>query len=108
MVPQPEAPVEVPDMSVFDVAEDIEEQPAEEPEPVQPEPEPASEPEPVPEPEEEAEEDSSGSMFDDEWSGNEMADAVSAAEKQLEQIAKRISPSLIPTQQTRSAALCSI
>lgn len=100
VITQPEAPVEVPDMSVFDVAEDIEEQPAEEPEPVQPEPEPASEPEPVPEPvpepEEEAEEDSTASMFDDEWSGNEMADAVSAAEKQMEQITKKDIPLVNP------------
>lgn len=87
-----EEPAEAPDLSVFDhVADEPEEEPVSEPEP---RPEPASAPEePAAEPEEEPDsepvtlpitaEEGAPAVFDEEWGGNEMADAVAAAEKKM-------------------------
>lgn len=102
---QPEELAEVPDMSVFDAVPEEEEQP--EPEPAeedQPEYEaaaeepeqPAEEPEPVYEEAPTAEEEESPAVFDGEWSGNEMADAVAAAERQMAEAAKKDIPLVNP------------
>ena len=101
---KPEEPAEVPDMSVFDSVTE-EEQPEEELAPAEEaQPEPGYEPKPeAAEPEEseeevqpEEKEGDAPAMFDDEWSGNEMADAVAAAEKQMAQTAEKNIPLVNP------------
>lgn len=95
IAPEPveeEEPAEAPDLSVFDqVAEEPEEESVPETE-GQPEPVPETE-EPAAEPEEEPEsepvtlpitaEEGAPAVFDEEWGGSEMADAVAAAEKKM-------------------------
>ena len=94
---QPEEPAEVPDMSVFDAVPEEEEQPEPEPAEEQPEYEAAAEePEPVYEEAPTAEEEESPAVFDGEWSGNEMADAVAAAERQMAEAAKKDIPLVNP------------
>lgn len=100
---QPDEPAEVPDMSVFDAVPEVNEEEQPEPEAAEPE---FTEPEPE-EPEEPAEEyasdeaennedESAPALFDDDWSGNEMADAVAAAEKQMAEANKQEIPLVNP------------
>ena len=86
--PEEEEPAEAPDLSVFDqVADEPEEEPVSEPEPASAPEEPATEPEEEPEEEPAAlpitAEEGAPAVFDEEWGGNEMADAVAAAEKKI-------------------------
>lgn len=80
--PEEEEPAEAPDLSVFDqVAEEPGEEIVSAPEEpaAEPEEEPVSEPVTLPITAEEG----APAVFDEEWGGNEMADAVAAAEKKM-------------------------
>ncbi len=86
--PEEEEAAEAPDLSVFDqVADEPEEEPVSEPEPASAPEAPAAEPEEEPEEEPAAlpitAEEGAPAVFDEEWGGNEMADAVAAAEKKI-------------------------
>lgn len=106
--PQEEEPAEVPDLSVFDqVKDEPEEEAAPEPEPApqpeelvsEPEEEPVSEPVTLPLTEEDgapAVKDEAPAVFDEEWGGNEMADAVAAAEKKMSEENKEDIPLMNP------------
>ena len=94
-VPEEDTPAVIPEAAT-PAAEPAEEAPAAEPEPVnEPQPEvepepPVSEPEPITEPDESdiqtfplTEEDGAPAVFDGEWAGSDMAQAVAEAEKSM-------------------------
>ena len=91
-------PAEVPETAPAAEPEPAEEVPAAEPEPAEeipaaePEPQPEPEPEAVPEPADDGvqslpitEEEGAPAVFDGEWAGNDMAQAVAEAEKSMKQ-----------------------